>query len=182
MKKIILVLTLIVSLLIYNVNKEDTITIPDTAIRLRVIPNSNSALDQNMKQKVKSYLEQNTYELLKDENDIEEARKLIQQNIPEIENNINKIFDENNYQMTYDINYGLNYFPEKEYRGIKYNEGYYESIVISIGKAEGDNWWCVLFPNLCLADLQQTSDIAYKSWVEETIKKYFNNQSIHLNR
>ena len=118
MKKIILVLTLIVSLLIYNVNKEDTITIPDTAIRLRVIPNSNSALDQNMKQKVKTYLEQNTYKLLKDENDIEEARKLIQKNIPEIENNISKIFNENNYQMNYDVNYGYNYFPEKEYRGI----------------------------------------------------------------
>ena len=66
---------------------------------------------------------------------------------------------------------GYNYFPTKEYRGIKYKEGYYESIVISIGAAEGDNWWCVLFPNICIADLENNSDIEYKSFVIETINK-----------
>ena len=174
MKKIIIILTLITSLLVYNTNKEDNIVIPDTAIRLRVIPNSNSALDQNMKGKVKTYLEKNTYELLKDQNNIEEARTLIKENIPLIEDDINKIFTENNYNMLYNVNYGYNYFPEKEYRGIKYKEGYYESIVISIGNAEGDNWWCVLFPNLCLVDLQTKDDIEYKSWVVEKMNKIFN--------
>ena len=57
--------------------------------------------------------------------------------------------------------------------GITYNEGYYESIVISIGEAEGDNWWCVLFPNLCLVDLENNNDTEYKSWVVETINKIF---------
>ena len=174
MKKIILIITLVITILIYNINKENEIIIPDTAIRLRVIPNSNSALDQNMKQKVKTYLEQNTYTLLKDEKDINEARNKIKENIPEIEDNIFQIFKDNNYQMNYTVNYGYNYFPEKEYRGIKYNKGYYESIVISIGDAKGDNWWCVLYPNLCLADLEKTNDIEYKSWIIETIKKYFN--------
>ena len=173
MKKIILILTIAVAVLVYNVNKEETVVIPDTAIRLRVIPNSNSALDQNMKQKVKTYLEKNTYELLKNQKNIEEARETIQENIPDIEENINKIFDDNNYNMKYKVNYGNNYFPKKEYRGIKYKEGYYESIVISIGEAKGDNWWCVLFPNLCLIDLKQTNDIEYKSWVLETINKIF---------
>ena len=173
MKKIILILTLIVGIMIYNTNKEEIITIPDTAIRLRVIPNSNSALDQNMKQKVKSYLEKNTYTLLKDETNIESARKIIKENIPIIEDNVYKIFSDNNYEMNYTVDYGYNYFPEKKYRSIKYNEGYYESIVISIGNAKGDNWWCVLFPNLCLIDLQQTNDIEYKSWIIETINKIF---------
>ena len=80
---------------------------------------------------------------------------------------------DNNYNMDYEIKYGYNFFPEKEYRGIKYEEGYYESIVISIGKAEGDNWWCVLFPNLCLVDLENKDDNEYKSWVLETINKIF---------
>ena len=53
MKKIILLLTIIVSIFIYKENKNNEVIIPDTAIRLRVIPNSNSALDQNMKLKVK---------------------------------------------------------------------------------------------------------------------------------
>ena len=164
MKKIILIiLTLVIMSLIYNETKAETIIIPSTAIRLRVIPNSNSYLDQNMKNKVKNYLEENTYQLLKDTDNIEEARNLIIENIPIIEDNIDNLFAQNNYDMDYEINYGYNYFPDKEYRGIKYDEGYYESIVISIGKAEGDNWWCVLFPNLCLVDLNEKDDVEYRS-------------------
>ena len=173
MKKIIIILTLVTIFLIYNETKADTIIIPETSIRLRVIPNSNSVLDQNMKNKVKEYLENDTYELLREETDIDKARYLIQENIPLLEQNIDKIFEEENYNMNYKIDFGYNYFPEKEYRGIKYNEGYYESIVISIGKAEGDNWWCVLFPNLCLIDLENNNDVEYKSWVLETINKIF---------
>lgn len=174
MKKIIIILTLLTVLLIYKEINADTIVIPDTAIRLRVIPNSNSAEDQNMKVKIKKYLEKNTYELLREETNIEKARTLIKENVPSLEDNINKIFEENNYNMKYSVDYGYNYFPEKEYRGITYKEGYYESIVISIGEAEGDNWWCVLFPNLCLIDLEKTDDIEYKSWVVEKINKIFN--------
>ena len=173
MKKTILFLTIIVAFLIYNELKEDTVIIPNTAIRLRVIPNSNSSLDQSMKNKVKEYLENNTYQILKEEENIEEARKLIKDNIPELEENITKIFNDNNYNMNYTVNYGYNYFPNKEYRGIKYNEGYYESIVISIGEAQGDNWWCVLFPNLCLIDLEQKNNVEYKYWIVETINKIF---------
>ncbi len=173
MKKTILFLTIIVAFLIYNELKEDTVIIPDTAIRLRVIPNSNSSLDQSMKNKVKEYLENNTYQILKEEDNIEEARKIIKDNIPELEENITKIFNDNNYNMNYTVNYGYNYFPNKEYRGIKYNEGYYESIVISIGEAQGDNWWCVLFPNLCLIDLEQKNNVEYKYWIVETINKIF---------
>ena len=174
MKKIILIiLTLVIMSLIYNETKAETIIIPSTAIRLRVIPNSNSYLDQNMKNKVKNYLEENTYQLLKDTDNIEEARNLITKNIPIIEDNIDNLFAQNNYDMDYEINYGYNYFPDKEYRGIKYDEGHYESIVISIGKAEGDNWWCVLFPNLCLVDLNEKDDVEYRSWVSELINNIF---------
>ena len=56
---------------------------------------------------------------------------------------------------------------------IKYKEGYYESIVITIGNGEGNNWWCFLFPNLCLVDLQNKTDIEYKSWLVKQINKIF---------
>ena len=54
-----------------------------------------------------------------------------------------------------------------------YKEGYYESIVITIGNGEGNNWWCFLFPNLCLVDLQNKTDIEYKSWLVKQINKIF---------
>lgn len=174
MKRILIItLAVIISVFIYKEIKEDTIIIPDNAIRLRVIPNSNSSLDQKMKSKVKNYLEENTYNLLKDETDINKARELIKDNIPIIEENIDTIFKDNNYQLFYTVNYGKNYFPTKKYRGIEYKEGYYESLVISIGKGEGDNWWCVLFPNLCLADLEKKDNNQYKSWFIDRIDKLF---------
>ena len=131
------------------------------------------SLDLSKGKKVKEYLEDNTYKLIKDEDNIDVARSKIKNNIPTIKENVNKIFKENNYTMPYDINYGYNYFPEKQYRGIKYNEGYYESIVITIGEGKGDNWWCVLFPNLCLVDLENNEQIEYKSWVAEKLNKIF---------
>lgn len=174
MKKIVIILLIIMtSMFIYKEQKDDMIIIPDTAIRLRVIPNSNSSLDQNMKRKVKEYLENNTYTLIKEQNNIDDARKIINDNIPNIKENVIKIFNDNDYNMDFDVNYGYNYFPKKEYRGIKYEEGYYESIVISIGEAKGDNWWCVLFPNLCLVDLEQKDDTEYKIWIVEAINKIF---------
>lgn len=173
MKKIVLIIAIITSILIYSEIKKETVVIPNSAIRLRVIPNSNSAQDQNIKKQVKTYLEKNTYNILKDEKSIKEARKKINENIPVIEENVGRIFKDNNYDVSYNVNYGYNYFPSKTYRGITYKEGYYESIVISIGAAEGDNWWCVLFPNLCLADLEQKENSEYKSWVIETINKIF---------
>lgn len=173
-KKIFIFLTVLVLILIYGELKNDEIIIPDSAIRLRVIPNSNSAVDQNIKSKVKTYLEKDTYTLLKDEDNIDEARKKIKDSIPLIEENIDSIFKENNYNMPYNINYGYNYFPTKEYHNIIYKEGYYESLVISIGQAKGDNWWCVLFPNICLIDLENKNNYEYKFWIAENIKKYFN--------
>lgn len=173
MKKIIIILTLITTILIYKEVTNTEVVIPDSAIRLRVIPNSNSSLDQNIKNKVKTYLEKSTYTLIKDTDTRETAITKIEDNIPTIEENVQRIFDENNYTMDFTINYGLNYFPEKEYRGLKYEEGYYNSLVISIGKAQGDNWWCVLFPNLCLVDLEAKDDIQYKSWILEKINNIF---------
>ena len=172
MKKIIIILTIITSIIIYNqLNTE--IIIPDSSIRLRVIPNSNSSLDQNIKSKVKKYLEENTYTLLKETTTIEEARTTINNNLDNIESSIKTIFNQNNYNQKYNINFGYNYFPEKKYRDIKYPEGYYESLVITIGEGKGDNWWCVLFPNLCLVDLENKNNTEYKSWIIEQINKIF---------
>lgn len=171
MKKIILVLFAFLTIFfVYNKVNALEVVIPDTSIRLRVIPNSNSNYDQAMKQVIKNYLEDDVYDLFKDTKNIYDARNIINNNLGNIENNIQNIFDEYNYDMSFDVNYGFNYFPEKEFKNVIYKEGYYESIVVSIGKAEGDNWWCVLFPNLCLVE---EDDVEYTSLVKEIINKIF---------
>ena len=168
--KIFFILLLLICIALYN-QKEETIIIPDASIRLRVIPNSNNPEDIYIKEKVKKYLEENVVSITKNIDNIDEMRNLINQNIPSIEKDINNIFIDNNYKLPYNVNYGSNYFPEKIYKGISYEEGYYESLVISIGEAEGDNFWCVLFPNLCLVDSEKKT--TYKSYLKELINKIF---------
>lgn len=171
MKKIILVMFAMLTIfLVYKKVNAQEVIIPDTSIRLRVIPNSNSSYDQAMKQVVKKYLEDDVYNLFKDTNNVDEVRDIINNNLNDIEFNIQDIFDKYNYDMSFDVNYGYNYFPEKEFKNIIYKEGYYESIVVSIGEANGDNFWCVLFPNLCLV---KEDDAQYTSLVKEIINKIF---------
>ena len=169
-KKIFFLLLGLTIVMVYNINKEE-ISIPNESIRLRVIPNSNEPKDINIKEQVKTYLEKDIYNLVKNIDDIETARNTIKNNLTSIETNIDSIFKSNNYNKQYKVNYGNNYFPEKTYAGKTYDEGYYESLVIYIGEGKGDNWWCVLFPNFCLVDTKE--DITYKSFIKDLINKIF---------
>ena len=54
-----------------------------------------------------------------------------------------------------------------------YNEGYYESVVVTLGEGLGDNWWCVLFPPLCMIEAEESTDVEYTTIVKEVIDKYF---------
>ena len=169
-RKIFLLLLGLIIIGVYSQNQTE-LSIPDSSIRLRVIPNSNNSKDINIKEQVKDYLETDIYTLLKNTDNIDSARTIINNNIPKIETNIDNIFKENNYNIPYEINFGLNYFPEKIYNGTVYDEGEYESLVIYIGEAQGDNWWCVLFPNFCLVDTKK--DTEYKSYFKELLNKIF---------
>jgi len=147
-------------------------TIPDEAIRIRIVPNSNEIVDQEMKEKVKIKVEKDIYELLKNSKSIEKSRILINEYIPYIKDSINTIFKDNNYNMNYNVNYGLNYFPEKEYKGVKYEAGMYESLYITIGEGCGDNWWCVLFPPICMLEAEESTDVEYRVFVKDIFNQY----------
>lgn len=167
-RKIFVLCLLILIITIYKTNDEYAY-IPNEAIRLRVIPNSNDPTDINIKEKVKSYLENNLYNLTKDIGNIDEARNIIKQTIPKLNTDIDNLFLTNEYYLPYHINYGYNYFPEKYYKGKYYKEGLYESIVLTIGAGEGDNWWCVLFPNFCLIDTKKHQP---KSLIKKILNDY----------
>ena len=106
---IIVILTL-VSLYNYSINE---LIIPDSSIRLRVIPNSNEPIDINMKEQVKKYLEKNVFILTKNATNKQEAGEILTDNITIIDKNIENIFATNKYNMPYKINYGSNFFRKK---------------------------------------------------------------------
>ena len=172
---IFLLLIFIVAYCMIQSTEAAEIKIPDTAIRIRVVPNSNSLRDQEIKQKVRKELESQAYELLDGVTSISLARRIISDNLDNIEEEIQSILTEEKYELGYKINFGQNYFPEKEFKGIIYEEGNYESLVVTLGKGGGDNWWCVLFPPLCLLEAEESEadEVEYKFFVQELIEKYF---------
>lgn len=149
-----------------------SLTIPNDAIRIRIIPNSNSSFDQDIKKKVKDKIEITMYDLLKDAKSSKEAYDIIENNLELVDKDVQKVLNFENYDKGYNVNFGKNYFPQKEYKGVKYEEGYYESLLITLGKGEGDNWWCVLFPPLCLIEGEENDSVEYKSIVMEILNKY----------
>lgn len=172
LKKVIIILGIISSLLILN-NKEEIIIIPNESIRIRVIANSNKKEDQNLKNKIKDDLTKKINLLLKDTKNINEARNILKKSIPDIDVTIASSLKKQESNETYKINYGMNYFPEKEFKGVIYKEGMYESLVVTLGEGKGNNWWCVLYPPLCM--VESNSNVEYKSLVKEIIDKYINN-------
>lgn len=175
MKKIVTIILFIVVLFtIYNKVFASNIEANNSLIRLRVIPNSNSVEDQSMKELVKSYLEKNFYSLINEEDTPNEIREKIINNLDKMDNDIYTIFKTNNYDKKYTINYGYNYFPQKELYNETYKEGYYESLVISIGSAEGDNFWCMLFPNFCMLEGNSNEEVKYDFILSKILSKFMN--------
>lgn len=146
--------------------------IPNEAIRVRVIANSNEEYDQSVKSSVKDIVSKEMYTLLKDTNSIENARDIINNNISNLDKDIGNYLDDINYNLEYKLNFGYNYFPKKTYKGVEYKEGYYESLVVTLGEGEGDNWWCVLFPPVCMIESEESTDVEYTTLVEDLMSKY----------
>ena len=165
LKKVIVVLFL-VSLAFLFSNHEEEIIIPNKAIRFRVIANSDSVEDQMKKMEIKSAVEKEVYTLITGEGNISQVRNIIEDNMDTIKDIVEE------YNVPYNINYGNNYFPSKTYKGIMYPAGNYESLVITLGDGVGANFWCVLFPPLCLIDnsREDISDVDYQLYVKKLLK------------
>ena len=168
MKKTIIILSIIILLLTFT--KSNT-RIPEDSIRFRVIADSNDINSQELKQKVVENLKSNLINTNKFTK-IVETREFLEENIPLYTKIVDKTLKDNNSNEDFHINYGKNYFPEKEYHSIVYDAGDYKSLVITLGSGLGDNWWCVLFPPLCLMEGNESEDVEYHSYIADTIDKY----------
>ncbi|WP_242952428.1 stage II sporulation protein R [Anaerocolumna xylanovorans] len=121
-------------------------------IRFHVIANSDSTDDQALKLKVKSALTQNLYPVLSGTKDIDAARHIIEKQLPKIEELAEEVIENNGYHYTVKASLEKGYFPIKVYGDLTLPPGQYEALRIEIGKAQGQNWWCVMFPPLCFVD------------------------------
>lgn len=120
-------------------------------LRLHVLANSNSDEDQQLKLLVReSVLEQSEY-VFAHSNNKDEALLSAKNNLEKIVSSAQQTVYENGYDYTVTGEVSKSYFPQKEYDNFTLPAGYYDAVRIKIGKAEGKNWWCVLFPEVCLS-------------------------------
>ena len=167
MKKLVIIIAVIISILSLNKSYELNQT---NTIRFRVIANSDTLEDQEIKKEIVRNVSGVINESQKSTS-LEETRTYINNKLPEFNEIVERTLLENNDKRDFKVNYGLNYFPKKELNNEEYPEGMYESLVITLGEGQGDNFWCILFPPLCM--IEENEDYEYKSFFKEIFDSIF---------
>lgn len=149
------------------------VVIPDEAIRLRILANSDDRDDQALKRKVRDDVNAQITNWVEDLISIEDARALIKSRLPEIENIVAQTLKKEGKEQAYTVEFGEVNFPTKMYGNYIYPAGKYEAILITLGNGEGANWWCVLFPPLCFLDFSNSEavDLNKQEQAKETTEK-----------
>ncbi len=119
-------------------------------IRLHVVANSNAPVDQVTKLKVRDRIIKVTEPLLLRVEDPKKARQIIQQNLPLLERAARRELVRRGRPMKVKVSLGKFKFPQRAYPFGVLPAGKYQGLRVTLGKGKGHNWWCVLYPPLCL--------------------------------
>lgn len=122
----------------------------DTVVRLHVLANSDSEQDQALKLQVRDEVLRVTGPMLKDCKSRDEAVAVLQEHGDEIRDAAQAVVKAQGYDYPVSILLGEEQYPTRNYENCCFPGGTYVSMRVCIGEAEGQNWWCVLFPPLCL--------------------------------
>lgn len=130
-----------------------TTDIADSVFRLHVIANSDSAEDQNLKYIVRDKVIEYMSSISQNASSKEDVIEIAKANLDKIQAIASQTIRENGYTYSVNVEVGNFSFPSKRYGDITLPPGYYDALRIKIGEAEGQNWWCVMFPPLCFVDV-----------------------------
>lgn len=146
---------------------QEAAVIPDEAIRLRILANSDSRQDQQIKRAIRDEVNVHITEWVQDLTSIEAAREVIQGHLPDIRRIAEDYVKEQGVAQQVEVEFGKANFPTKLYGEYIYPAGEYEAIVITLGSGQGANWWCVLFPPLCFLDFSNGTAVSMSPMEEE---------------
>ena len=137
-------------------------SIPDKVFRLHVLANSDSAEDQALKLRVRDRILEESAGLMDGVSTREKAEAAAAQSLPRLQAAAEDEIRQAGYGYSVQAEITHMYFPTRHYESVTLPAGEYDALRISIGEAKGKNWWCVLFPALCLPvaeDSAQLSDV-----------------------
>jgi len=150
---LIILLFIYISICAFAYANAISTSLEDSVFRLHVLANSDSQEDQNLKYKVRDALIEYMNSLCKDVTSKQEAILIAEENKNKFYEIAKDIISENGYNYDVSVEIGNFSFPTKNYGDISLPSGYYDALRVKIGKAEGQNWWCVMFPPLCFVNV-----------------------------
>lgn len=122
-------------------------------IRFHIRANSDSLEDQNLKLKIRDEILYAMGKKFKSIDTLEESRKLILDNLDDMKTISQRVIQNEGKDYNVDVSLVQDYFPLRKYGNMILPQGEYETLLIEIGEAKGQNWWCVMFPPLCFVDI-----------------------------
>lgn len=149
--------------LIMPVVADDELLIPEESIRLRILANSNSAIDQSVKHEIRNAVNGQITTWVEELADVDQARNIIEKNIDYLNKIVAEELEKAGSNEAFNVSLEETNFPTKLYGNRLYPAGTYEAVLITIGDGQGDNWWCVLFPPLCFLDFSNGDAVAHEA-------------------
>ncbi len=128
-------------------------------LRLHVVANSNSLSDQQLKLKVRDRIVMQSESLFSDCDRLDQAIEKAEQHLPDIVAAAREELAANNSDYDVRVTLREDYFPTKQYQSVTLPAGIYEAIRVEIGRAEGCNWWCVMFPMMCIPGASEQQEM-----------------------
>lgn len=146
------VLTVIYSVIPFETQCSE---ISEDVFRLHILANSDSDEDQSLKLKVRDEVLEYTEDLFNSASSKEEAEKIISDNLQSISNVAYRTLLENGYDYTVTAEITNMYFTTRYYESYTLPSGMYDALRITIGEGEGHNWWCVMYPSICISSVEE---------------------------
>ena len=125
-------------------------------LRLHILANSDSAADQAVKLSVRDAIRP----LFSAQSSYADARAFLLANGAALQSTAEKVLTEQGVSYGVQLSLGTEEFPDRTYDGVLFPAGEYDALIVRLGRGEGHNWWCVLFPPLCIvSDTGGTVDL-----------------------
>lgn len=133
----------------------------DSVLRLHVLANSDKQTDQELKLKVRDRVLQEADAILGEGLTLEETKKQLADNLARLAAAGAETVAKEGYDYPVSASIEQTWFPTKEYQDFSLPEGEYQALRIVIGEGEGQNWWCVVYPPLCMGAVSKSAaDVA----------------------
>lgn len=173
-------------------------SISGDVLRLHIIANSDSSADQAVKYSVRDAVLRTMQERFDGVQSLEETLEIAQENQQLMQDTANEVLAEKGAQYRAKVEIDREYFNTRAYENVTFPAGCYESVVITLGSGNGKNWWCVMYPAICLPEVEEESldavldddemsviesdqyDVRFKIVeIYQEVVSYFQNKTMH---